>query len=126
MIRWLKVMYYFGYLPFHWSKDAHESELPDSKFRVSRAKTIVILIFDFLLALLAPTYFCLWHWINIEDFDMSRLLHASYYIQMNKGVVTTALTQFAAILFTSSMFWIFATFGKFVITYKVYLLYSSH
>ena len=119
MNKWLKVMYYFGYLPFHWNKAAADGDaiadsesVDQTKFRISRAKTIIILVFDFLLAFLAPMYFVFWHWINIDDFEFSQMFRASYFVQLNGGTVTTALTQLTAIVITSCMFWIFAAFGK--------------
>ena len=117
MIRYLKVMYYLGFLPVQWN-NGEDPEVGDLKFKISKAKIVLILIFDFILALFSPIYFFLWHWINIDGFDMSLMFAPSYYTELSTGSVTTSLTKLSSIVLASSMFWIFASFGKF----KIYLI----
>jgi len=40
MLRFLKVMYHFGYLPFHWI-NGEDAEADNPVFKISRAKSIL-------------------------------------------------------------------------------------
>ena len=69
MISFLKVMYYFGYLPFTWTS-IDDPQYDEVKFEISNVKTFLMLILDLALGLLVPFYFILWHWLNLgKDFD---------------------------------------------------------
>ena len=75
MISFLKVMYYFGYLPFTWTT-IDDPQYDEVKFEISNCKTILMLTYDFIIGLLVLFYFYLWHWLNLgKDFDMTLLLH---------------------------------------------------
>ena len=93
LITFIKVMYWFGYLPFSWvsEKDPEYSEI---KFRISSIKTCIMLIVDLLLAMLIPLYFYLFNVLNVDpDFNPKQYLNPKFYIDMNDGIVTSAMSQ---------------------------------
>jgi hypothetical protein len=110
ILSFVKAMYYFGYLPFSWLERG-ESEF----FKINAKKTLIIFLFDLLLALMVPLYFYLWHLLNItENFEMSLLLKPSYYTELNDGVITTTLSQLVYVAFVSIGFWAFSFVGEYM------------
>jgi len=110
MLTLLKVMYYLGYLPFSWFNE-NDTEY----FEISNWKTFFMLLFDFLLILLIPANYYFWHLYNLgKDFDMSLLLQPSYYVKMNDGVFTTAISQLIFVAWVGLIFWAFAYIGNII------------
>ena len=111
MMAFLKIMYYFGYLPINW-KNEDDPSFDEIKFEISKVKTVVMFVADFALALWIPLYFYIWHWINLgPDFDMGLLLMPSYYVDLNDGVITTALSQTAFVMIAIFIFWLYSVIG---------------
>ena len=111
MMAFLKIMYYFGYLPINW-KNEDDPSFDEIKFEISKVKTVVMFVADFALALWIPLYFYIWHWINLgPDFDMGLLLMPSYYVDLNDGVITTALSQTAYVMIAIFIFWLYSVIG---------------
>jgi len=103
-------MYYLGYLPFSWFNE-NDTEY----FEISNWKTFFMLLFDFLLILLIPANYYFWHLYNLgKDFDMSLLLQPSYYVKMNDGVFTTAISQLIFVAWVGLIFWAFAYIGNII------------
>ena len=95
MVNYLKLMYYFGYLPFSWVSE-RDPEYVEIKFRISKFKVFIILTFDILLSLLLPAYFYLFNILNVDpNFNPKRLISPDYFYVINDGVETTAITQMA-------------------------------
>jgi len=114
MTAFLKVMYYFGYLPFTWTAE-DDPNFEAVKFEVSKLKMSLMLAFDFALALCIPFYIFVWHKINLgDDFDCALLLRPSYYVRLNDGVVTTAISQIVFMAAALWMFWIHSYVGKLI------------
>ena len=111
MLSFLKVMYYFGYLPFHWTSAA-DVESGNPYFKISITKSNLILIFDFLMALTIPAYFSIWHWLHVDGFDMRLLLTGGYYVGLHDGKVTTTLSQTSSIIVPCFFFWSYSAFGE--------------
>jgi len=109
LLQFVKLMYFLGYLPIKWTKQINGEK---RQFEISWPRTILVIILDFLMALIIPAYGWLWHWLNFDNFDLGRLLTVNYYLELNDGNVTTALCQLAYIAFPSSIFWVFGTVGK--------------
>jgi len=109
LLRLLQLMYYLGFLPVEWMTNTNGSV---TGFKICRVKSVFMITVDTLLALLIPAYFCLWHWLNVEDFDLARIWKISYYQQLNDGTVTTTLCQLLYVGFPSSIFWIYFKTGK--------------
>jgi hypothetical protein len=108
MLSFLRMMYYFGLLPINWIT----TDEADLKFEISTLKSLVMLIFDILVASMIPAYFCIWHWLNIEGFKFTQLLDLNYYVSLNGGFVTTALCQLVYITFPVTMLWVYCWNGK--------------
>ena len=112
MMAFLKIMHYCGYLPINW-KAEDDPSFDEIKFEISKLKTVVMFVADFALALWIPLYFYIWHRINLgEDFDMSLLLKPSYYVGLNDGVVTTAISQMIYMTFAVWIFWLYSFIGQ--------------
>lgn len=112
MMAYLKVMYYFGFLPFSWVSE-RDPEHYEFKFRISGLKTFIMLMMDLLLSLLVLAYFYVFNILNVDpNFDPRQLLNPSYFLALNDGVMTTSLTQmvFVAILLVGS--WAYSLTGK--------------
>lgn len=108
MIAFLRVMYYFGYLPFNWKGGDDEV-----RFEISKLKLCLMFAFDFALALWIPLYFVIWHRINLGDaFDLSLLLRPSYYVDLNDGVITTAISQMSYVSAALWLFWLYSYVGE--------------
>ena len=110
LLRILKLLYYFGFLPVRWTTDGNGSV---TGFEISRVGSILMIILDSLLALLIPAYFCLWHWLNIENVDLTKIWKISYYQELNDGTVTTTLCQILYIGFPSGLFWVYCKTGEY-------------
>ena len=111
MMAFLKIMHYCGYLPIKWKAEDYPS-FDEIKFEISKVKTVVMFVADFALALWIPLYFYIWHWINLgPDFDMGLLLMPSYYVDLNDGVITTALSQTAYVMIAIFIFWLYSVIG---------------
>jgi hypothetical protein len=108
MLSFLRMMYYVGFLPINWIT----TDETDLKLEMSTLKSIVMLIFDILVASMIPAYFFIWHWLNIEGFKFTQLLDLNYYISLNEGFVTTALCQLVYIAFPVTTFWVYCWIGK--------------
>ena len=53
-----------------------------------------MLIVDLLLAMLIPLYFYLFNVLNVDpDFNPEQYLNPKFYIDMNDGIVTSAMSQ---------------------------------
>ena len=91
LITFIKVMYWFGYLPFSWVSEK-DPEYFEIKFRISSTKTCIMLIVDLLLAMLIPLYFYLFNVLNVDpDFNPKQYLNPKFYI--DDGIVTSAMSQ---------------------------------
>ena len=112
MMAFIRVMYYFGYLPFSWVSQL-DPEYLDIKFRISNWKTFILLTFDLLLALTVPLYFYLFNIVNVDpNFDPRQFLKPKYYIDMNDGLVTNALSQLIYVYTLAIGTWSFSYMGK--------------
>ena len=110
--QFLRMMYFFGFLPINWMDHHREGE--QCMFEISRTKTILLFILDFFLASIIPAYTCVWHWLNIDGFDLRQLLTVKYYLDLNGGNATNTLCQLVYVVFPSCVFWIFITVGKII------------
>ena len=112
-LRFLKVMYYAGYLPFNWTGDKDSDQV---RFEISLPKTILVIFFDFFMAMFIPAHAFLWHWLNISGFDLTQLLSPKYYVECNDGSVTTSICQLVYVSYPFFIFWIHGFVGKLLIS----------
>ena len=112
LIQYLRVMYYFGFLPFAWVSEK-EPKYFEIKFTISIWKTVTMLVLDMVLALLIPTYFYLFSILNVNpNISPKEVFSPSYFLAMNDGVVTTSLSQFAYIFSMMLGAWTISFTGK--------------
>jgi len=109
MLGFLKVMYFTGYLPIRWT-DQKDGE--QECFEISWLKTILLIVFDFLMAMIIPAYVCLWHWLNIAGFEINQLFSVKYYMEFNDGSFTTTICQLVYVTYPFFIFWIYGIIGK--------------
>ena len=109
--KYLKFMYWIGYLPFEWI-DTESHEFTNVKFRASWYKTAFILLADLLIVSLIFIYFPVWHLLNIgKDFDLKLLLDLGYY-EAVFGTTTSAFCNLQFLTFPALTFWIYVNMGK--------------
>ena len=110
LLRFLKVMYFFGFLPFNWTKWISDEQ--QIRFKISRLKTLLVFFIDLLGAALIPTFIFVWYMLNIDGFDSGRLLTLKHYLDVNEGSATTALCQLTYIIYPCCIFWIYGAVGN--------------
>ena len=112
MMTYLKVMYYFGFLPFSWVSE-RDPEHFEIKFRISGLKTFIMMMIDLLLSLLVPAYLYVFNILNVDpNFDPKKLLSPNYYLSLNDSVITTTLTQVVFVAFIVVSFWAYPLTGR--------------
>ena len=122
LLRYLKVMYFLGYLPISWktSKDPCDDE---KFFQNSTVKSFVMFFIDSALAMNFLVLYYIWHLLNMgKDFDLSLIWTPKYIVGIYDGVVTTALSQLFYFMFPNMIFWMYTYFGKLIYTYFIFLL----
>ena len=124
LMRYLKMMYFLGYLPISWetSTDLYNN---GNFFKNSTIKSCVMLIFDSLMGLSFITLYYVWHLLNMDkDFDLSLIWTPKYIIGVYNGVVTSALSQLFYCFFPSMVFWIYTFLGNEFNTFLITFLLS--
>jgi hypothetical protein len=118
-LRFITLLFRLGYLPITWTKpeDLNSSE---TKFNVSFWKSILIVLVDIFIVLIAIAYIPVWHILNASpSFDLSLILKTDYYIRVFEGTMTTVLTELFFILYPSICWWIFAAVGVLTLNYHL-------
>jgi hypothetical protein len=119
LLRFIKLLFHLGYLPITWTKleDPNSSE---AKFKISFWKSILIVLVDIFIVLIAIAYIPVWHILNASpSFDLSLILKTDYYIRVFEGTMTTVLTELFFILYPSICWWIFAAVGVLTLNYHL-------
>jgi len=112
MMTYLKVMYYFGYLPISWTSE-RDPDYFEVKFRISNWKTLIMLSMDLMLSLLVPTFFYLIYTLNVDtNGSLKEIFDPNYYLNINDGVETTAVTQMAYVAILIVGFWAYTYAGQ--------------
>ena len=110
LLRFLKVMYFSGFLPINWTRcDLNDEQ---DRFEISWLKTILIIILDFFVALINPAYVFFGFWYSIDGFNVSQLLTSEFYLEVNDGYITTTLCRLVYAAYCFCIFWIYGTVGK--------------
>ena len=112
LMRHLKLMYYMRFLPVTW-KNNQDHDNNEIFFENSTIKSVLLLSFDFIVAMNVFVYFYVWHLVNMgKDFDIRCIWTATYIVGVYNGHVTTALSQLFFILFPVFLFWLNTYLGE--------------
>ena len=112
LFRYLKLMYFLGYLPITWkiSKDPNFNE---NFFNNSKIISILIMAFDFGVASTIVILYYVWHLRYMgKDFDLNLIWTPGYVVDVYDGVVTNVVSQLFCALFPSTLFWIYTYLGE--------------
>ena len=113
LLKYLKIMYYFGYLPIYWIKPVN-SNYVENKFKVTWGKSLMITFLDIFIALTVVAYFPVWHILNMgPNFDLNLLTKPEYYSRIFQGSSTSALTNLGFMSYPVFSWWIFVKIGWF-------------
>jgi hypothetical protein len=83
LLKYLKIMYYLGYLPVSWITQATGSSFMENKFEVNLSNSIKMACFDIMIASVIVAYLPVWHLLNMgPSFDLAVLAKPDYYISI--------------------------------------------